>query len=202
MAPPTPRLYGRVATIAPAERALSVVASAEPSSTTSTSTPGSSPRTSRTTSAMEADSFQAGMTMRTRLPLIIARLRAVHPVTLDLRAQQRQVLGERAGLLLQPADLPTQVQAHQQQEDDTEEQHQADPGDHADRTGESVQQAREEREQYDDEADADPQHGVLLAQLPPPHQLEDRHEDDEAGDTGEHSQFHGEGMPSGDLVCR
>src|SRR5688572_24086191 len=107
MAPPTPRLNGSRATIAPAAAARAAVSSAEPSSTTMMSTDGSSPCTSRTTSAIEAASFQAGMMIRTRLPLIISdhlldgrvgRGQVLRAGPAELGAQQREVLREGPGL--------------------------------------------------------------------------------------------------------
>src|SRR5579883_488549 len=68
MAPPTPRLSTSDTTSAPAARATEAVASVEPSSTTSTRTPGASRRTSPTTTPTEACSLYAGSTTSTSGP--------------------------------------------------------------------------------------------------------------------------------------
>src|SRR5690349_3865036 len=175
MAPPTPRLNGSRVTWAPAAWARVAVSSLEPSSTTSTSTSGSSPRTSVITSAIESASFQAGMMIRTRLLLIIGWLPLGEPVQ-HLRPQQRDVLGERSGLLLQPADLPAQVHADQQQEDDAEEQHEADAGGEAERDRHLVDHRRHEGDRDHDDAHREPEDRVLLLQLPPPEQLDHERE--------------------------
>src|SRR5689334_6020687 len=121
---------------------MAAVLSVEPSSTTRTSTPGRSSRTSRTTSPIHPDSFNAGMVTSTRLSSIIIRrhLDRVRSVLfLGAGPQQGQVLGDGPGLLLQPADLPAQVHADEEQEDDAEEEHQADRRGHTEKADHVVQ---------------------------------------------------------------
>src|SRR5665647_3115083 len=66
IAPPTPMLNGRSSTCAPCARATALVASAEPSLTTTTATSGSREWISFSTAGSEAASFQAGSTTSTR----------------------------------------------------------------------------------------------------------------------------------------
>src|SRR5690349_6488917 len=100
--------------MAPALAATAAVASVDPSLTTRMSTNGSSAFTSAMTLPIDSSSFIAGTMMRTRWSEVIAgHLRADlgrRRVTfrddralLQLGADQRDLLGERAGLLLELA---------------------------------------------------------------------------------------------------
>src|SRR5689334_17073221 len=103
-----------------------MVSSLDPSSTTSTSAAGSSARTSAMVFPIDSPSLKAGMMIRMRLPLVIAELPGVQ--LSEPGADEGDFLGQRAGLLFELADLPAEVGADEQQDDDAQEQHQAYAG--------------------------------------------------------------------------
>ena len=113
------------------------------------------------------------------------RTRAVAQV-LEGEAQQRDLLGQRARLLLQPAGLPAEVDRHQEQHDRGDEEQQVGGDDDAQQVRGARQDPRCQTDDQDRHADAEPQHGVLLAQAVASHHLEEDDEDQSRADDAEH----------------
>ncbi len=87
--------------------------------------------------------------------------------------EEGDLLGQRAGALLVAGQLEGEVHHHEEQEGDGgEEEHGRLVGDpHG--VGDGNQDVGEEGEEAQEEADADPEQGVLALELPPPHQAQD-----------------------------
>ncbi len=99
--------------------------------------------------------------------------------------RSRHLFGQRPGVILESADLPTEPDA-----DGEEEQH----GDHrqqvgrvldADMVGDRVEQAGKDGENGDDHRDRQPGHHVLLVELPPSGEFDDDAERDECARQGD-----------------
>src|SRR5450631_897625 len=114
----------------------------------------------------------------------LTRSRGIRAGALELQPQQRDLLGDRARLLLELTDLPRQVNGDDQQEHDGQEEHQADPAGHAQVARRAVQTAGEHRQDYDEESGEQPDERVLLPQTATTQELNDHPEDQYPEDDG------------------
>ena len=108
---------------------------------------------------------------------------------LELLAQERVLLGEGAGAVLQPGELPREVQ-HEHEQEAQREQHERgrrvlDP----EQVGHLDEQVGEDREHRQHEADREPQHGVLGAQAAAAHQVHDESDHRRGEDDDEDVRF-------------
>src|ERR1019366_5404799 len=119
----------------------------------------------------------------------------LHPFTrpvVQILAQERHLLGQYPGAVLEAAYLPAEPDADGEEEQLGHHGEQVGRVLHADAMGNGVEQAREDGEHGDDDGDGQPHDRVLLVQVPPSRELYDGAErDDRAGQGDDMDSGHG-----------
>ena len=113
-----------------------------------------------------------------------------------LDVAQRQLLGEGLHPLFEAAHVHREVDAHDEQEQDRQREHEAGAVDDADGVREAVDERPGEGQERAHHGDADPEQGVALREPAAPDDLDDDRQDDEHRDEQHDLELHAAGPPA------